>query len=228
VTLVVCTGTGTEVGKTWIGARVLETIHGGGRSVAARKPVQSFDPASTEPTDADVLARATGDQAEEICPSHRWIPVAMAPPMAAHVLGRPPFTIADLVSELRWPAPEPHLAWLEGVGGVRSPLADDGDTTDLCRAVGPDVVVLVADAGLGTINAVLLSMAALDCWPVLVVLNRFDEGNDLHVRNRAWLLDRAALDVVTGPAALAERLLSLQRKRTSSTSTPRSSAGPPL
>lgn len=209
MTLVVCTGTGTEVGKTWIGARVLESVRESGEPVAARKPVQSFDPESAEPTDADVLARATGEQPEAICPPHRWIPVAMAPPMAAQALGRPPFTIADLVGELRWPAPEPHVAWVEGVGGVRSPLAGDGDTTDLCRLVRPDVVVLVADAGLGTINAVLLSVGALDRWPVIVVLNRFDESDDLHVRNHAWLVDRAALDVMTGPAALAERLLSL-------------------
>ncbi len=131
----------------------------------------------------------------------------MAPPMAAQVLGRPPFTIADLVGELRWPEPEPDVAWLESAGGVRSPLTDDGDTTDLCRAVDPDAVVLVADAGLGTINAVVLSATALDSWPIIVVLNRFEAGNDLHVRNHAWLADRASLDVVIGPAPLAERLL---------------------
>ena len=46
-------------------------------------------------------------------------------------------------------------------GGVRSPQAVDGDATDVLAALGPDVVVLVADAGLGTINAVRLSMDAL-------------------------------------------------------------------
>ena len=207
MTLVVCAGTGTEVGKTWIGARVLETVRAAGGGVAARKPVQSFDPRSSEPTDADVLAGATGEPAESVCPPHRWLPVAMAPPMAAQVLGRPSFTMAELVDELRWPLPAPDVTWLEGVGGVRSPLADDGDTTDLCGAVQPDAVVLVADAGLGTINAVLLSVDALGRWPVVVVLNRFEAGNDLHVRNHAWLADRASLDVLIGPAPLAERLL---------------------
>jgi len=56
--------------------------------------------------------------------------------------------------------------------------------------------VLVADAGLGTINAVLLSVGVLDPWPVTVVLNRYDQLDDLHRRNRAWLVDRAQLDVV--------------------------------
>ncbi|MBV9411690.1 MAG: hypothetical protein JO148_08840, partial [Acidimicrobiia bacterium] len=61
----------------------------------------------------------------------------------------------------------------------------------------PDAVVLVADAGLGTLNAVLLSFAALAPSRVYVILNRFDAGNDLHVANRLWLRDRFGLAVVT-------------------------------
>ena len=47
--------------------------------------------------------------------------------------------------------------------------------------------ILVADAGLGTINAVRLSVDALSGFDVLVVLNRYDAGEDLHRRNRDWL-----------------------------------------
>ena len=42
--LVVCAGTHTEVGKTWVGAAVLGDLRARGRTVAARKPAQSFDP----------------------------------------------------------------------------------------------------------------------------------------------------------------------------------------
>ena len=81
------------------------------------------------------------------------------------------------------------------MGGVRSPLAHDGDTVDLMALLKPDAAVLVADAGLGTINAVLLSFAALAPVPVYVILNRFDAGDSLHVANRRWLTDRFGLDV---------------------------------
>ncbi len=53
--------------------------------------------------------------------------------------------------------------------------------------------MLVADAGLGTINAVRLTVDALRAGPtvlsaaLVVVLNRFDAAEDLHVRNRQWL-----------------------------------------
>ena len=41
---------------------------------------------------------------------------------------------------------------------------------------------------------------------MVVVLNRFDHQDDLHRRNRAWLVDRDGVDVVTGVAGLVDRL----------------------
>ena len=53
--------------------------------------------------------------------------------------------------------------------------------------------MLVADAGLGTINSVRLSVGALAGPRGLVVfLNRFDAADDLHRRNRDWLRTREA------------------------------------
>jgi dethiobiotin synthetase len=206
VTLVVCAGTGTEIGKTWVGAAVLSALVAKGRTVSARKPVQSFDPEETGPTDADVLATATGEHPNDVCVAHRWYPAAMAPPMAAAVLERGGFTVEDLVAELRWPAPERDVRWLETVGGVRSPIAFDGDSADVCALVEPDLVVLVADAGLGTINSVRLSAPALAPWSLVVFLNHYDEANVLHRLNRAWLADRDGFNVITSIDALAERL----------------------
>lgn len=195
-------GTGTDVGKTWVAAHLLADLRGAGLRVAARKPAQSFEP-DDDPTarDAAVLGAASGELAEEVCQTHRWYEVAMAPPMAAEVLGRPPFTIQDLASELQWPSETVDVGLVETAGGVRSPLAADGDCLALCRAVDPDVVVLVADAGLGTINAVRLTVDALSALraAVVVVLNRFDAIVDLHTRNRAWLEASDALTVVSVP-----------------------------
>jgi hypothetical protein len=67
----------------------------------------------------------------------------------------------------------------------------------------------VADAGLGTINAVRLSTGAANALEsdLVVVLNRFDHRSELHQRNRDWLRTRDALSVVVLPgdeAALSE------------------------
>jgi len=195
--LVVVLGTGTEVGKTWVSVAALRSWRAAGATVAARKPAQSFAPDDAT-TDAAELAGATGEDPTTVCPTHRWYEVPMAPPMAADVLGRPPFTIADLAAELSWGGPT-DVGLVETAGGVRSPLAGDGDALDLVQAIAPDDLILVADAGLGTINGVRLAVAAIAAargrtgpdWPVHLVvhLNRYDPGDDLHRRNRRWLAD---------------------------------------
>jgi dethiobiotin synthetase len=201
--LVVVTGTGTEVGKTWVAARALHHLRAHGLRVAARKPVQSFEP-GVGPTDAELLAGATGEEPDEVCPRHRWYETPMAPPMAAEVLGRPPFGLTDLLDELAWPDAV-EVGLIEGAGGPRSPLARDGDTVDLVQGLQPDLVVLVADPGLGAINSVRLAAAPFDLLaPVVVVLNRFDAADPVHRANRTWLGNQFGLRLVTDAAALAE------------------------
>jgi dethiobiotin synthetase len=211
--VVAVVGTGTDIGNTWVTARLLSELRATGSSVAARKPAQSFDP-SDDPAgyDAAVLGAASGEEPETVCPPHRWYEMAMAPPMAADALALPGFTLDDLVEELRWPTRPVDVGFVETAGGLRSPIADDGDCLALVVAVMPDVLLLVADAGLGTINAVRLAMDALVRLPVqvAVVLNRFDEGAELHQRNRSWLRDYDGALVFSSPGDEAE-LASLVR-----------------
>lgn len=200
--LVAVVGTSTDIGKTYVTARLLRTLRKEGIAVAARKPAQSFD-ACDDPAhyDAAILSAASGERSEAVCPPHRWYEMAMAPPMAADALGRPFFTLDDLVEELQWPRNPVDVGFLETAGGLRSPIADDGDCLALVVATMPDVVLLVADAGLGTINSVRLLMDSLARLPTvtMVVLNRFDEGSELHQRNRSWLRERDLLHVFSTP-----------------------------
>ncbi len=203
------TGTATEVGKTWWARATIDILRAHGVDVAARKPAQSFSPDELGDTDAEILGRASGEPAEVVCPLHRWYPVPMAPPMAADALGLPPFTIAELVADIA-PAPAAQLTLVEGAGGPRSPMAIDGDNVTLARAVDADIVVLVAPAGLGTINAVRLSADALGDGRetgarLVVALNRYDADDDLHRRNHGWLMGDD-LHLVLSPAELADTL----------------------
>jgi dethiobiotin synthetase len=209
--LIVVAGTGTEIGKTWVASRVLEAARAEGLRVAARKPVQSFDPNSQALTDADQLAQATGETPQVICPKHRWYPVAMAPPMAADVLGRERILLDALLSEINWPV-DIELGCVETAGGLRSPIAHDADNVELIRRLAPESVLLIADAGLGTINSVRMSVDALGQQCTRVFLNRFDAGNDLHVRNREWLIDVYGCTVITQSAQwlALERIISDQ------------------
>ena len=208
--LVLVAGTATDVGKTWVGGQVLTRLRASGTTVAARKPAQSADADDPGPSDAAVLAAATGEPVETVCPPDRWYGIAYAPPMAADALGLPAPTSAELLAELTWPDPAVEVGWLETVGGPRSPIATDGDAVSFATALAPDLVVLVADAGLGTVNAVLVSLAAFGAPTArpntVVVLNRFDPTVDLHRRNLDWLHTREGLDVVVDLDELAARV----------------------
>jgi dethiobiotin synthetase len=200
---VVISATNTGVGKTWLTVELALGLLARGLPVAVRKPVQSFDPGDRT-TDADLLAEASGEDPLVVCPGHRRYPVAMAPPMAADALDAPPIKLAELIDELELPSA--GVALLEGVGGPRSPLAHDGDTVELARAVGAGQVVVVAEPGLGTINATLLTASAFDGIAVTVFLNHFDRTNALHAANHAWLEQRAGLEVASDPTALITRM----------------------
>ena len=102
--LVAVVGTGTDVGKTWVSARLLGDLR---RRAAASPPASRRSPSTLRRpgrlTTAAVLGAASGEEPETVCPPHRWYEVAMAPPMAAEALGRPPSRLDDLVEELAWP-----------------------------------------------------------------------------------------------------------------------------
>ena len=196
--VVAVVGTGTDVGKTWVSCALALAARRRGANVQIRKPVQSFavdaQGISGLDTDAVLLAAATGEELDAVCPAHRWYGQAMAPPMACDALELPSFTAADLLSELRWQGIA-DLGLVETAGGVRSPMTHDTDSAGFVRALAPNAVVLVADAGLGTINAVRSACDALDGLAFTILLNRYDPADDLHRRNREWLAVRDGLPV---------------------------------
>jgi dethiobiotin synthetase len=181
-------GTHTEVGKTYVTANWLAHLRQQGLSVAARKPVQSFN-SDDVTTDARQLSIATGEAETDVCPGDRNYPLALAPPMAADELGRPRIALSNLLEEITWPE-NIDVGVVETVGGPLSPLAHDGDSIDLISRLQPDAVLLVADAGLGTLNAVRLCLRCIGNTPTTVFLNRFDAGDELHQLNQRWLREK--------------------------------------
>ena len=179
--VVAVVGTGTDVGKTWVAARLLARPPGGGPQRGCpqagavlrrrRRPGHSR------------RSRARGGQRRgprRRLPAASLVRGAHGATDGGRGAGPPALQHQRPGRELRWPAEPVDVGLVETAGGLRSPLAADGDCLALCRALAPDIVVLVADAGLGTINAVRLTagaLAAVDA-PVVVVLNRFDAGSD--------------------------------------------------
>lgn len=199
--VVFVTGTGTEVGKTWATAETARLLRGRGLAVAACKPVQSFDPDQANPADAAVLAAATGQPPEEVCSPECSYPMPLAPPMAADKLGRRCPTIKELAAGCRFDE-RIDVGFVEGVGGLYSPLAADGHNLDLIERLAPDLVIVVASADLGSIHDTTAATVPLGTHPHAIFLNRFDPATEIHALNLDWLR-RSGLQVAATVTELA-------------------------
>jgi dethiobiotin synthetase len=159
------TGTGTDVGKTYVTAGLARALATRGRDVDVLKPVVSgFDPASPDGSDPAVLLEALGrpwsDAAlQRISPWRFTAP--LSPPLAAKREGRA--LIAGEVIGLcqdRTAEEGSRLLLIEGAGGVMSPLDDDHTMLDLAAALALPTL-LVAGSYLGTISHTLTAAAVL-------------------------------------------------------------------
>jgi dethiobiotin synthetase len=157
VTVLVVTGTDTDVGKTVVTAAIATLATAAGRRVAVLKPAQT-GVAPDEPGDLAEVVRLAGEVTTR---ELRRYPEPLAPLTAALRSGLPTVRteeIAATISELH----ENHdLVLVEGAGGLLVRFDESGGTlADVAWAVAAPVL-LVAKAGLGTLNAVALTAEAL-------------------------------------------------------------------
>jgi len=157
------TGTGTDVGKTFVTAALIRHGRAAGRTVAAIKPVVSgFDPAAVATSDPGVLLAALGraptmDEIDRISPWRFAAP--LSPDLAAAREGRT-LDFRALVDFSRRQAASAELLFIEGVGGVMVPLDATHTVLDWMSALRVPVL-LVAGSYLGTISHTLTALNVL-------------------------------------------------------------------
>ncbi|MFI1992335.1 dethiobiotin synthase [Actinoplanes sp. NPDC020271] len=160
--IVLVTGTDTEVGKTISTAAVAAAAQAEGLRVAVIKPGQTGT-ITGAPTDAEVVTRLAGPDTVKTLAEY---PEPLAPLAAAKVAELPPLELYEVVDAIRAEADKHDLVLVEGAGGLLVPmgLRPGGEAwtfADLATALGANVLV-VARAGLGTLNHTALTLEALD------------------------------------------------------------------
>jgi dethiobiotin synthetase len=161
VTAIFVTGTGTDVGKTFLSAALIRHWRAAGHAVAAFKPVVSgFDPATAQASDPGVLLTALGrpiSDIETISPWHFAAP--LSPDMAAAREGRA-LDFDAIVEFSRRAATSADRVLIEGVGGIMVPLDERHTVLDWMSALRLPVL-LVAGSYLGTISHTLTALRVL-------------------------------------------------------------------
>ncbi|MEU2736657.1 dethiobiotin synthase [Streptomyces sp. NPDC007095] len=155
--VLVITGTGTEVGKTVTTAAVAATAVAAGRSVAVLKPAQT-GVRPHERGDADEVARLAGTVTTLELARY---PEPLAPATAARRASLPPVrpvAVAEAAAKL---ATEHDLVLVEGAGGLLVRFDDEGGTLADAASLLNAPVLVVASAGLGTLNTTELTAREL-------------------------------------------------------------------
>lgn len=185
------TGTGTDVGKTYVTGLVIKKLRESGENVAYYKAAMSGNErrpdGSLIPGDALSVKEVSGiaQPLEDMCPY--IYENAYSPHLAARIEGEQ-VELSVVKEGFRRVSGGYDYVTVEGSGGILCPIRYDGE-----KILLEDVIktlhlscLLVADAGLGTINSVVLTteyMRARDIPIVGVIFNRFHPGNVMEEDN---------------------------------------------
>jgi dethiobiotin synthetase len=197
------TGTDTGVGKTEIACALVAAARAAGIDAVGMKPAQSGH-APGEPSDAERLRAASGgvEPLEALCPYTLAAP--LAPGVAARLEGRA-LSLERIVSQARALAARHAAVLVEGAGGLLVPLTERETFADLAVALALPVVV-VARAGLGTVNHTALTVEALrrrGLRLAAIVLNRTAPTDDPSVPHNAAEIARVTGSQPIGPLPFA-------------------------
>lgn len=198
------TGTGTDVGKTYVAGLLVKKLYTAGRRAAYFKAAMSGNSrcadGSLVPGDALWVKEFSGisQSLESMCPY--VYESAVSPHLAAKLEGNP-IEFPKVLEQFDRICNSHEFVTIEGSGGICCPLRWDGQRiglSDLIRARGLKSL-LVAEAGLGTINAVVLSVEYMRAHklPIRGILfNRYEQGNRLHEDNKRMCEEMTGLKIV--------------------------------
>ncbi|MEG0830210.1 MAG: dethiobiotin synthase [Anaerovoracaceae bacterium] len=185
------TGTGTDVGKTFVTGLIMKKLNDNGKKCAYYKAGMSGNEprpdGSLIPGDGVWVKNISGvkQPLSEMCPY--VYETAVSPHLASSIEGNQ-IHIEVVRQGFEDVCHKYDYVTMEGSGGILCPLRFDEVKLQL-----EDVIkdlqlscLMIADAGLGTINAVVLTAAYMKAKNIPIkgiILNRFSKGDILHEDN---------------------------------------------
>ena len=179
------TGTGTDIGKTYISGLIVKKLAEAGKNPAYYKAAMSGndrrEDGSLIPGDALFVQKTSGisQSLDEMCPyvyENAW-----SPHLASRVEGNP-VDLNVVRKGFLETADKYDYITMEGSGGILCPLCFDERRIQLEDVIREFELssILVADAGLGTINSVVLTAEYMKArsLPIKgIIFNHYHPGN---------------------------------------------------
>ena len=215
------TGTGTDVGKTYITGLIIKKLRdagcqGGYYKAAVSGAAVAADGSLTAGDAVYVNRFAEIGEIQENLVSYVY-KEAVSPHLAAQ-LNRKPIEMELIRQDFSRAKKKYEYLTMEGSGGIICPLRYD----DSCRLVLDDMVqalglgvLVVAEAGLGTINSVVLTIEHLQRRRIPVqgiIFNHFHSGDVMEEDNRRMVEVLTSVPVVA-VVATGDRELNISIER---------------
>lgn len=186
------TGTGTDVGKTFVTGLIVKKLTENGCAAAYYKAAMSGNDRRADgsliPGDAFHVKNISGitQPLEEMCPY--IYETSVSPHLASKIEGNP-VEMEQVLKGFDVVCDKYGYVTAEGSGGILCPLRFDEkkiQLEDFIKACSLSCL-MIADAGLGTINAVVLTAEYMKSHGIPVkgiIFNHYEPGNKLHEDNR--------------------------------------------
>lgn len=197
-------GTGTDVGKTYVTGLIVKKLTETGRRAGYYKAAMSGNERDKHgnliPGDAAWVKKISGIEQplEQMCPY--VYEQAVSPHLASRLEGNP--VRLDVVERgFKAVCGEYDYVTVEGSGGIVCPICFDQKELwleDVIAGLGLSCV-LVADAGLGTINNVVLTAEYMRSRGIPakgIIFNRFHPGNRMEEDNVKMCRHRTGLNIL--------------------------------
>ena len=179
------TGTGTDVGKTYVTGLIVKKLHKAGKKAAYYKAAMSGNEKDEQgrliPGDAVAVKKISNieQDTDSMCPY--VYENAVSPHLASRIEGNP-VVMEKVINSYEELKPEYEYITVEGSGGILCPICFDEAKIQL-----EDIIheldmpsIIIADAGLGTINSVVLTveyMKSHDLPIKGIIFNNYHPGN---------------------------------------------------
>ena len=171
------TATGTDIGKTYVTALILKKLTDNGINAGYYKAALSGAD-NIEVSDAGYVHKAANLKQDKDTLLSYLYKNAVSPHLAAQLEGNP-VELAKVISDFNKVQENHDYIAVEGSGGVICPIRYDDTATifleDIVKLLGLSTII-IADAGLGTINSVVLTVEWLKSHGISIggiILNNY-------------------------------------------------------
>lgn len=197
------TGTGTDVGKTYVTALIVKRLRDMGINAGYYKAALSGAEEKDGrliPGDAEFVCKASGikESAESLVSYIYKTPVS--PHLAARLEGEQ-VRMEKIREDFCKISQKYDYVTMEGSGGIVCPIRYDGKKIlleDIIKELSLPALI-IADAGLGTINSVVLTVEYMRLKDIPIsgiILNRFHGGDVMEEDNKEMIKALTGIEVL--------------------------------